>query len=91
MSSILDEEHIHLWSRTLDGAELGNALYRSDIDAALDFTAIVGQVTKYAENTVSIEEVMSSLTDGRGMYAGCPGFIVVVSRCDGGCASPSWN
>jgi len=92
MSEIVKDEHIHVWTRTLDGAELGNALYYNDLDAAMDFLGMARAITKYhTEADIKIEDVMDSLIDGRGMYAGFPGLIVVVSRCDGGCKSPTWN
>jgi len=79
--------------RTLDGAELANATYDNDVDASLDFLGMARQINKYnAESDLKIEDVYNSLQyGGRGMYAGVPGFVVVVSRCDGGCKSPTWN
>lgn len=85
--------HLHLWTKSIDGAEFGNALYEEDTDGAMAFLGVIKDVTKYNMETddITIEMVMESLTEGRGMYAGVPGFIVVLSRCDGGCQSPSWN
>ncbi len=86
-------KHIHVWTKTIDGAEFGNALYENHIDAALAFCGIIQNIRKYANDGVkiTIEDVVHSLEEGRGMYAGVPGFIVVLSRCDGGCVSASWN
>lgn len=85
--------HLHLWTRSIDGAEFANAIYRDDVDAAIDFCGMIQDIRKYAIDGVqiTIEDVMQSLTEGRGMYAGVPGFILVLSRCDGGCKSPTWN
>lgn len=93
LGKIHASKHLHLWTRTMDGAEFANALYENDVDGALAFLGVVKQVTKYsvANEDITIEQVMGSLDDGRGMYAGVPGLIVVLSRCDGGCKSPSWN
>lgn len=91
--SLREEPHIHLWTRTMDGTEMANALFVSHIDAALSFCTIARQMTKYNEEAnIKIEDVVQSLENGgRGMYAGVPGFVVVVSRCDGNCRSPVWN
>mgnify|MGYP006195287541 CR=1 FL=1 len=85
--------HLHLWTKSIDGAEFANALYTDDSDAALNFLGVIKNVTKnnIDNEAITIEDVMDSLTEGRGMYAGVPGFVVVLSRCDGGCQSPSWN
>lgn len=85
--------HLHVWTKSIDGAEFGNALYENDIDAAIAFIGIVVNVRKYSDDGVSltIEHVMESLTEGKGMYAGVPGFVVVLSRCEGGCMSSTWN
>ena len=82
---------MHVWSRSIDGAEFANTLYENEIDAALAFCAIAQQVRKYSETTVTIEEVMRSLEEGNGMYVGVPGLVFVLSRCSGGCISPTWN
>lgn len=88
----LKTEHLHVWTRTLDGSELGNAVYNDDVDAATNFLAIARLLTNHnPESDIKIEDVMLSLTEGRGMYAGIPGLIVVVSRCNGRCNSPVWN
>lgn len=84
-------EHLHVWTRTLDGAELANAVYDNDTDAAVAFVGIVSNVTKYNTVKLSIEDVLDSLNTGAGMYTGVPGFIVVLSRCEGGCLSVTWN
>lgn len=89
----MTEKHTHLWTRSIDGAEYANATYNHDVDAALDFIGIIKNITKdtVANEDITIEQVMDSLTDGSGIYAGYPGFIFVLSRCDGGCNSPIWN
>jgi len=93
LGEVYRNKHVHVWTKSIDGAEFGNAIYENDIDAALAFCGIVQNVRKYADDgvVIAIEDVMGSLTEGRGMYAGVPGFVVVLSRCDGGCKSPSWN
>jgi hypothetical protein len=93
LDAIHATKHTHLWTRSVDGAEFANALYENEIDAALDFTAILVDIRRYADDgaNITIEDVMHSLQDGNGMYAGVPGFIVVLSKCDGGCHSPTWN
>lgn len=93
LGSVHAGKHLHVWTRSLDGAEFANALYENDVDAALAFIGLVKDVTKYSvENEhITIEDVMESINNGRGMYAGAPGLIVVLSRCDGGCKSASWN
>lgn len=89
---MIDAPHLHLWTKSIDGAEFGNALYVEDVDGAIAFLGVIQNVTKYSIDTdITIEMVMESLTEGRGMYAGVPGFVVVLSRCDGRCQSPSWN
>lgn len=90
---MIDEPHLHLWTKSIDGAEFGNAMYADDIDGALAFIGIIKDVTKdiIDNESITIESVLDSLVEGRGMYAGAPGFVVVLSRCDGGCTSPSWN
>ena len=89
----ISKQHLHVWSRTLDGAELANAVYDHEVDAAMDFVVLARGITKYnQEADIKIEDAMHSLQNGqRGMYAGSPGLIFVLSRCDGGCKSPSWN
>jgi hypothetical protein len=90
---IHQQEHLHLWFKSIDGAEYANAIYENEIDAAIAFTGIVVNIRKYDPSgiTIAIEDVMQSLKVGKGMYAGYPGLVVVLSRCDGGCNSPSWN
>lgn len=90
---VWQNEHVHVWTRTLDGTEMANAIYENHIDAALVFTTIARQVTYYnSEADIAIEDVVNSLQDGgRGMYAGVPGMVIVISRCDGECKSPVWN
>lgn len=91
--TLWSEPHTHVWTRTLDGTEMANAMYDNQIDAALDFLPIANQVTFYNEETkIQIEDVVNSMEgEGRGMYAGVPGMLVVISRCDGGCSSAIWN
>jgi hypothetical protein len=91
---LINEKHIHVWTKSIDGAEYGNVLYDNEVDAALAFLGIMKNVTKgnVPNEAVKIEDVMQSLDNGRkGMYAGYPGLIMVISRCDGGCKSPVWN
>lgn len=86
-------EHYHVWTKSIDGAEFGNAIYENNIDASLSFNTIMRQITKYQPKApiIPIETIVNSLVEGRGMYAGGPGLVVVLSRCDGGCFSPVWN
>jgi hypothetical protein len=91
---LINEKHLHVWTKSIDGAEFGNVLYDNEVDAALAFLGIMKNVTKgnVPNEDVTIEQVMQSLDEGRrGMYAGYPGLIMVISRCDGGCKSPVWN
>jgi hypothetical protein len=91
---LINEQHLHVWTKSIDGAEFGNALYENEVDAALAFLGIVKAVTKgnVPNEDVTIQHVMYSLDEGRqGMYAGLPGLIIVVSRCEGKCKSPTWN
>lgn len=90
----IGNKHIHVWTKSIDGAEYGNAIYDNEVDASLDFLGLIKNITKgNVENEeVKIEHVMQSLDEGRkGMYAGFPGLIVVISRCEGKCHSPVWN
>lgn len=93
LDSIHQNKHLHLWTKSIDGAEYANALYENEVDAALAFCGIIQNVRKYSKDghTISIEDVMGSLVEGRGMYAGVPGLVVVLSKCDGKCKSPTWN
>ena len=86
-------EHYHVWTSAITGAEYANAVYDNDVDAALDYLGIVLNLTKYTEHygDVNIQMVMESLRQGKGMYAGTPGLVAVLSRCEGGCISPTWN
>ena len=93
MTVDITQPHLHVWTRTLDGCEFANSVYGHDVDASLAFIGVARQITKYNPDAdIKIEDVYNSLQDGgRGMYAGVPGFVVVVSRCEGGCHSPTWN
>lgn len=86
-------EHYHVWSKSIDGAQFANAIYENDVDAAVAFIGIVVNIRKYDTSgiNIAIEDVMQSLKEGNGMYAGYPGLVFVLSRCEGGCVSPSWN
>jgi hypothetical protein len=77
----------------MDGTEMANAVYVNHIDAAINFCTIARQMTKYNDEAdIKIEDVVNSMEgEGRGMYAGVPGFVIVISKCDGGCRSPVWN
>lgn len=89
-----DPAHLHLWAKTIDGAEFANALYFDDSDGAQAFLGVVKNVCKYTieNHELTIEDVLTSLIEGNGMYAGAPGLVVVLSRCeDAICASPTWN
>lgn len=91
---IRDNNHIHVWTGSIDGAEFGNALYEDDVDAALNYLAILKNLTKYQidNESITIEDVMNAMDgDSVGMAAGSPGLIVYISRCSGGCTSPVWN
>lgn len=85
--------HLHVWARTIDGAEFINTIFENEVDASLAFIGIVKNVTKYtiAPEALKIEDVMGSLKEDNGMYAGVPGLVVVLSRCKGGCHSATWN
>lgn len=90
----IKNKHLHVWTKSIDGAEFGNAIYDNDVDAALAFIGLVKNITKgnVPNEDVKIEHVMESIDEGRkGMYAGFPGLIVVLSRCEGNCNSPVWN
>jgi hypothetical protein len=76
----------------MDGTEMANAIYENYIDASTAFCAITQQITHYNDDiNLKIEDVVGSLENGRGMYAGVPGFVIVLSKCDGGCHSQIWN
>lgn len=85
--------HVHLWTTSITGAEFANAVFESEYDGAVKFLAVAKEVTKYTadQSQLNIETVIESLSRGRGMYAGAPGFVVVLSKCDGNCVSPAWN
>lgn len=90
--SVWKSEHYHVWSRTYDGTEMANAIYENPYDAAVSFCAMGQQVIKYNEHvSFTIEDVVGSLDAGAGMWAGAPGWMLVISKCDGGCRSPVWN
>ncbi len=92
LGTIHANPHLHLWTRSLDGAEFANAIYENHIDAALDFCAITQHIRKYTDgDPVTIEYVMESLEEGKGMYVGSHGLLLVLSKCEGGCKSASWN
>lgn len=87
-------KHLHVWTKSIDGAEYANAVYDDDVDAALAFIGLVKNIThgNVENGAVTIEDVMDSIDDGaKGMYAGFPGLVVVLSRCEGNCVSPIWN
>lgn len=84
-------KHLHVWTRSLDGSEFGNALYYNEIDAAVDFLGIARGFMYNSGADLHIEDVYNSLSEGSGMYAGSPGLIVVISRCEQQCQSPVWN
>lgn len=89
-----ETEHIHIFARSIDGAEYINALYDNDIDAALDFLGLYQSINKYNEDApnMTIEDVVNSLREERkGIYGGMPGLVVFLSKCGGGCISPNWN
>lgn len=91
-TDIWKNEHVHVWTRTIDGTEMANAIYQNHIDASMDFCAIAQQMTYYSDASIKIEDVVNSMEEtGRGMYAGVPGLVIVISKCDGGCKSPIWN
>lgn len=86
-------EHVHLWTRSIEGPEYANAVYETKEDAAVDFLGVVKEITKYnidAEE-LDIYDVLDSLEEGLGMYAGTSSLIVVISRCEGNCRSATWN
>ena len=86
--------HFHVWAKTIDGAEYINTLHDHEVDASLAFIGLVKQITKgnVPNEDITIEGIMQTLDEGRrGTYAGYPGLIMVVSKCDGGCLSPTWN
>jgi len=85
--------HIHVWTRTIDGTEMGNGLYDHDVEASLAFLGVARQLTKYNLSVdITIEDVYNSLqNEGMGMYVGSPGLVAVISRCSGECISPTWN
>lgn len=89
-------EHLHLSMRTLDGAEFANAVYIDDIQAALDFLGVSKNITKWnvEHGVINIDNVMASIgKDQLGMYAGSPGLVVMLARCDddSNCHSATWN
>lgn len=85
--------HIHVWASTITGSEYANAVYENEVDAALEFLAVVREFTRYDDESqnLKIEVVMDSLNTGTGMYAGVPGLVFVLTKCSGGCFSPTWN
>lgn len=90
------EHHMHLWTGNLIGTQFADVRYEDEVDAALAFLKLAKEITKdFLDNTeLTIEEVMHSFNredDFKGMYVGSPGFLVVISKCEGGCFSPSWN
>lgn len=88
------DSHLHLWTKTSDGVEFGNAIYDNDTDGAQAFLGVVKSVCKYTfeNHEITIEDVLLSLEEGNGMYAGVPGFIIVLSRCEYcACMSATWN
>lgn len=90
---LISKPHLHVWARTLDGAEYINTLHDNEVDASLAFIGIVKNVTRYSiePEAITIEDVMHSLIKDNGMYAGVPGLVVVLSRCKGECSSGTWN
>jgi hypothetical protein len=90
--SILNENHVHLVTRSLDGSEYGNAVFTTEFEAAVAFTGIAREMThNNTDANIIVGDVMESFERGQGMYAGAPGFILVVAKCGGNCNSPAWN
>lgn len=94
LGPVHEGKHLHVWSKSIDGAEFANAIYENEVDAALAFMGVIVNIRKYDQSgiNITIEDAMASLDNGRrGMYAGYPGLVVVLNRCAGGCVSPTWN
>lgn len=86
--------HLHVWTTSMmGGLEYATAIYENKVDASLAFLGIARDVSKYSmeQDSLNIELVMQSLEQGRGMFVGLPGFAVVLTKCDGGCISATWN
>lgn len=86
-------KHYHLWTTSVHGVQYGNAIFESHIDVAEKFTRI-GQQLNFGRpvKKFAIEDVVRALENGNGVYAGTPGFILVVTGCNGdGCTSSTWN
>lgn len=90
---VMDSLHYHVWTGNVTGGEYANAVFENDIDAAMSFMAISNDITMYGvdHGTITIERVVNGLKEKKGIWAGSPELLVAVSRCSGGCKSPTWN
>jgi hypothetical protein len=88
------QEHYHLFARSLDGSEFANAIYNNKYDAAYDYMKIAGQVSArmFEHGQLTIELVVNSLEGAtQGIWVGAPGLALLLSKCDTHCVSPTWN
>jgi hypothetical protein len=91
LHEVRDRAHVHLQSRSIDGAEFYNTIYENDVDASLAFTGIAVNLIKYADISVTIEEVYNSIQEDKGIYFRFRGLVIVLYRCNGGCFAATWN
>ena len=84
--------HYHVWTRSMDGAEYGNVIIENTSDASVTYYNIARELVDF-DNSIElkIEDVAGPLQHGHAVYAGQPGFFVLVAGCAGGCISPTWN
>lgn len=88
--SRLSPVHYHVWTRSLDGAEYGNVVVENISDASVTYFNIARHLAD-PELRLAIEDVIGPLSKGQAVFAGRPGFFILLAGCTGGCISPTWN
>lgn len=74
----------------MDGAEYGNVVIDHPSDASVTYYNIARHLVDPTLE-LKIEDVSGPLLQGNAVYAGHPGFFVILAGCSGGCLSPTWN